>query len=228
MNTHYTYLILDVASVLFPFILSFDKKVAFYKTWKFLFPSLLISALFFIVWDELFTQQGVWNFNPDYITGIRIGHLPIEEILFFVCVPYSCIFIYEVCKAYIPKAILVNASSIITWGFIALCLLLCLLFYNKTYTIVNAGICLGLLLITNYFLPKKELGKFYLAYFISLIPFLICNGLLTSLPVVVYNNEENMQLRIFTIPAEDTIYCLSLILSPTLLMEFFKSRRKLL
>ncbi len=218
MNSHYTYLLLDFASVLFPFLLSFDKKVAFYKTWKFLFPAILINALFFIVWDELFTQQGVWSFNPDYITGIYLGHLPIEEILFFVCVPYSCVFIYEVCKAYISTIIFESIAPKITIGLFVFCFVLSIIYYDKTYTIVNALICCALLIITHFFFPKQLLGKFYLAYAISLIPFLICNGILTSLPVVLYNNAENMNIRIFTIPFEDSIYCLSLI------MKFFKSR----
>ena len=84
MNSHYTYLVLDIASVLFPLALSFDKKVAFYKLWKYLFPAMVISGAFFILWDVLFTAQGVWGFNPKYITGINVFNLPIEEVLFFV------------------------------------------------------------------------------------------------------------------------------------------------
>ena len=224
MNSHYTYLFLDITSILFPLLLSFDKKVAFYKTWKFLFPAILINALFFIVWDELFTQKAVWDFNPKYITGIYLGHLPIEEILFFVCVPYSCVFIYEVCKAYISKNILQSISSKITIALFLFCFALSILYYNKTYTIVNALICCVLLVLTHFFFPKQLLGKFYLAYIISLVPFLICNGILTSLPIVLYNNAENMNIRIFTIPFEDSIYCLSLLLLPILIMKFIRSK----
>lgn len=226
MNKHYTYLALDIASVLFPFILSFDKKVAFYKTWKYLFPSILISALFFILWDELFTQQGVWGFNSEYITGFKLGNLPIEEILFFVCVPYSCIFIYEVCKAYITKDVLTKSSNVITWLLMLLCVMLCLLYFDKIYTIVNAGICLILLIVAKYYFYKKDLGKFYLSYLISLIPFLLCNGILTALPIVTYNDAENMGIRIFTIPFEDSIYCLSLLILPALLMQYFEKKYK--
>jgi lycopene cyclase domain-containing protein len=47
-----------------PLALSFDKKVAFYKSWKFLFPAVILPALFYIVWDMYFTANGVWQFNP--------------------------------------------------------------------------------------------------------------------------------------------------------------------
>ena len=105
------------------------------------------------------------------------------------------------------------------------CLIVCLIFYNKTYTIVNAGICLLLLIFATFIYKFKNLGRFYFAYLVSLVPFLICNGILTALPVVTYNNNENMNIRLYTIPVEDILYCLSLLLSTVLLMDYFKNRQ---
>lgn len=224
MSTHYTYLLLDFISVLFPFLLSFDKKVAFYKSWKYLFPSMFITGAFFILWDILFTAKGVWGFNPEYITGIHLFNLPIEEVLFFICVPYSCVFIYAVLCAYVKRDV-IGCAKPISFVIIIISLVLSIVYFDRTYTIVNAGICCFLVLFAAYIYKFKDLGRFYLAYFISLIPFLICNGLLTSLPIVTYNNEENMAIRIQTIPVEDVFYCLSLILSSVLLMDFFKNRK---
>ena len=73
-----------------------NKKIAFYKNWPFLLPSILLVALFFICWDEWFTKMGIWGFNPKYIQGIYGGHLPLEEILFFIVIPYNCLFVHEV------------------------------------------------------------------------------------------------------------------------------------
>ncbi len=224
MNSHYTYLVLDIASVLFPLALSFDKKVAFYKLWKYLFPAMIISGSFFIGWDVLFTAQGVWGFNPEYITGIYVFNLPIEEVLFFVCVPYSCVFIYEVFNAYFSRDVLGTCGTRISILLSVLSLVTCVLFYDKTYTIVNTGICLALVLFATFIYKFRNLGRFYLAYFVSLIPFLICNGILTALPIVIYNNDENMAIRLFTIPLEDVFYCLSLLFSTVLLMDYFKEK----
>ncbi len=224
MNSHYTYLVLDITSVLFPLALSFDKKVAFYKLWKYLFPAMFISGIFFILWDVLFTAQGVWSFNPEYITGINVFNLPIEEVLFFICVPYSCVFIYEVFNAYVKRDVLGTCGTRISILISVLSLMTCILFYDKTYTIVNAGICLALVLFATFIYKFRNLGRFYLAYFVSLIPFLICNGILTALPIVMYNDDENMAIRLFTIPLEDVFYCLSLLLSTVLLMDYFKEK----
>ena len=222
-TTHHTYLLLDIICVLFPFLLSFDKKVAFYKTWKYLFPAIAINGAFFILWDILFTANGVWGFNEKYITGIYVFNLPIEEVLFFISVPYSCVFIYEVLKAYVNRDILgcvkmINAIVIIST------ITLCFIYYDRTYTIVNAGICFCLVLFASLVYKFKDLGRFYLAYFVSLIPFLICNGILTALPIVTYNNEENMAIRLYTIPVEDIFYCLSMLLGTILLMDYFKNK----
>lgn len=221
MDTHYTYLILNLACIFFPFILSFDKKIAYYKLWKPLFIGILISAAFFIIWDILFTKLGVWSFNPTYIIGIYIFNLPIEEILFFITVPYACIFIYEVVNGYTKRDV-IGCGKPYSIVISVICLVLIILFHDKTYTLVNASICLIMLLYAAFIYKSQNLGRFFLAYFISLIPFLICNGLLTALPVVIYNNNENMNLRLFTIPLEDTLYGLSLMLIPILIMDYFK------
>lgn len=221
MDTHYTYLILNLACIFFPFILSFDKKIAYYKLWKPLFIGMLISAAFFIIWDILFTKLGVWSFNPTYIIGIYIFNLPIEEILFFITVPYACIFIYEVVNGYTKRDV-IGCGKPYSVVISVICLVLIILFHDKTYTLVNASICLIMLLYAAFIYKSQNLGRFFLAYFISLIPFLICNGLLTALPVVIYNNNENMNLRLFTIPLEDTLYGLSLMLIPILIMDYFK------
>ncbi len=77
------YLYIDILVILFPFLLSFDKKVAYYKKWKYLFPAILLSGAFFVAWDMLFTHLQVWSFNPAFLLGIKLGNLPLEEVLFF-------------------------------------------------------------------------------------------------------------------------------------------------
>jgi lycopene cyclase domain-containing protein len=55
-------------------------------------------------------------------------------------------------------------------------------------------------------------NAFLVSYLIILIPFLIINGLLTAIPVVLYNDHENLATRIYTIPVEDVFYGMLLIM----------------
>lgn len=226
MNPHYAYLLLNLLSVLFPFLLSFDKKVAFYKHWRYMFPAIIITGVFFVGWDMLFTAKGIWSFNPGYILGIYIYNLPLEEVLFFLCVPYSCVFIYEVMNAYVSRDVLGGCGKRLGILISLLSLATCILYYDKTYTLVNAGICFALVFLATFIYKFRNLGRFYLAFFVSLIPFLICDGLITGLPIVLYNDTENMAIRLYSIPLEDVFYCLSLLLMTILLMDFFKSRKE--
>lgn len=224
MNHQYAYLWINILSVVFPLLLSFDKKVAFYKHWKNLLPAMLIVGFFFVLWDMLFTATGVWKFNEKYILGIYIFNLPIEEVLFFITVPYACAFIYEVLNAYIQRELL-GCGLRLSLVFMVLCLITCVIYYDRIYTVVNAGVCFFLILFTRFIYRMKNMGRFYLAYFVSLLPFLLVNGLITGLPIVEYNDDENMGLRIITIPVEDVFYCLSLLLGTVLVMDYLKNRK---
>ncbi|MFZ4769429.1 MAG: lycopene cyclase domain-containing protein [Ferruginibacter sp.] len=209
MNSHYTYFIILAASLAGPLALSFDKKVAFFKKWKFLFPAMILPALFYIVWDSLFTSLGVWSFNPNYVTGIHILNLPLEEVLFFFVVPYCCMFIYECIVCYFPSITNGVAADVFLKLISALLLIIGVFFYHRYYT--ASTFILFALFPGAFYLFKKHIPRFKTIYFllsfaIILIPFLLVNGFLTAIPVVLYNDAENLGFRIYTIPFEDTFY----------------------
>ena len=211
MDKHYTYLLINFLTVLFPVILSFDKKVSFYKNWKYIFPGLLITGALFLVWDYIFTLYDVWSFNPDYVVGLYLLNLPLEEILFFVTVPFACLFIYECLNYYVQRDLLKNASTAISISLFVLSGVMLLMHHNRVYTLITFAL---LFIFSGWMLLKRPayISRFYLAYFVSLIPFYIVNGLLTSIPVVMYNDAQNTGVRVGTIPLEDHFYMLALLL----------------
>jgi lycopene cyclase domain-containing protein len=54
----------------------------------------------------------------------------------------------------------------------------------------------------------------------------VVNGVLTGLPVVIYNNMENSGIRIGTIPVEDFLYNAILLAMNIGLYEWFKLKYK--
>lgn len=224
----YLYLLLNLSSLLIPFLFSFHPKIQFYKYWKSLFPSILITMSVFIPWDIIFTQQGFWGFNTTYFLGIELFKLPIEEWLFFICIPYACVFTHYALLHYFPNTIFsVKHTKLISWLLIIVLFIGVIFSYNKWYTLINFSYAI-LLLILIYNLNFKLLQEYYFTFIIMLIPFFIVNGILTGSfidnEVVWYNNSENLNIRLFTIPIEDTIYALTLILSNLFLMKVFQKK----
>jgi lycopene cyclase domain-containing protein len=222
----YTYLLINFLTVLFPVMLSFDRRVQFYKSWKFILPGIAITGMMFLFWDVLFTIRGVWYFNSSYVTGLTFFHLPAEEILFFITVPFACLFIYACLNYYVKWNISARLATIIS-GLICLSAILLLIpHYNKLYTLVTLSLVLFLVILFQYGFKANWLGRFYRTYFISLIPFYIVNGLLTSIPVVIYNNAQNMDRRIGTIPVEDHFYLMAMLLMNIGLFEYFRPKHQ--
>lgn len=209
------YLLLDGATVLFPLLLSFDKKVAYVKQWKDVLLAAAIVGIPFLVWDVLFTARGVWGFNPDYLVGWYVFNLPVEEVLFFLVVPFSCMFIYACVKAYIcgqylhPVNAVIYSLLLCYMGFIAWGALQNGGVYSRA-VIVSSGLTLILLVLF-----RRQTRFLPLAFVVSLVPFLLVNGILTgaatSEPIVWYNAAERLPFSMLTIPVEDVLYSFTLI-----------------
>ena len=221
----YTYLLINLLTVVFPVMLSFDKRVRFYKSWKYIWPGMAITGLVFLFWDVLFTLKGVWSFNPAYITGITFIKLPLEEILFFLTVPFACIFIYACLNHYVKRQMGIRFTRIVSNLLLMLSAVMLALYYNRLYTAITFWLLLILVAWLQYAIKVPWLSNFYRAYAVSLIPFYVVNGLLTALPVVMYNNAENTGFRVGTIPFEDHFYSMALLLMNIGFFEFFKARK---
>lgn len=226
MSEHYLYLSIDLFSLSVPLIASFYPKHSFFKTWQFLFPSLLIVALFFIGWDMYYTKVGVWGFNERYLTGIKVGNLPLEEVLFFFLIPYSSVFIYFTIPYLLPKHPFKKYGQEITITLFLFSLVMSISFYDLLYTIFTFGF---LSLFFGYILLKKiDFSNFYFSFLFVLPFFFLTNGVLTGsfIPdeVVWYNDSENLGFRIGTIPFEDIFYGMLLVGLNCLLYDRFRKR----
>jgi lycopene cyclase domain-containing protein len=201
-------------SVVGPFALSFDKKVNFISFWKPLLISIICVGIPFLIWDELFTQLEVWGFNPKYLFGIFLGHLPMEEVLFFLVVPYCCVFVHEVLKAYFPNVKLDVTAKI--FGIVMLVLSIVLVILNPTNYYTLSACSLTAIYISIALIRKINwFASFAFTYLVCLIPFLIVNGILTGSitaePIVWYSEKHIIGFRILTIPFEDLFYNFSLL-----------------
>ncbi len=168
----------------------------------------------------------MWGFNDKYLVGIYLYNLPLEEVLFFVTVPYACVFIYECLNVYIKQDFLQAGSLVATIILAIFIILVGLLHLRQLYTSVTF-LFLPVIMLVHYRLFRdKLLGRFYLAYLVHLVPFLLVNGVLTALPVVWYDNGHNLGIRLTTIPIEDTMYSMIMLLITITAYEYFRRHQK--
>ncbi|MFZ9430536.1 MAG: lycopene cyclase domain-containing protein [Bacteroidia bacterium] len=224
LQSHYTYIILIAFTISGPFLLSFDKKVAFYKEWKYFLLSMLPTSLAYIVWDIIATRTAVWQFNKAFLLGPFIGELPLEEYLFFVVVPYACLFIYACLKAYFPKINKPRWHNVYSAIVIVLCLVAQIIAPGHAYTWSTFGL-LGITFVTLQAIKfTHHLSYLMAAWAVALIPMAFVNGILTGNPVLIYDNAENLGIRIGTIPLEDFFYNLLYMTWMISLYEWYKIR----
>ena len=221
------YLLVDFFTVIIPLLFSFHPKIKFYKTWKSFFTSNIIVTAIFVSWDAFFTRLGVWHFNPRYITGVYFFNLPAEELLFFICIPFACVFTYYCLDQFYELSWKRSNENIFCLIFFLFLVITGFIFSERLYTSVTfistAFVCLFLQFIfkINWF------GKAVSIYTILLIPFFIVNGILTGTglaePVVVYNKDEMLGLRLLSIPIEDVFYGFEMILLNIYLYKIFQN-----
>lgn len=223
---NYYYLLLNIFTISVPLIRSFEPRVHYYKNFKGLFIGILITGAFFIIWDIIFTANGIWGFNSQYLTGIDIINLPLEEWLFFLTVPYASVFIYEVINYFLPKNSFNNYATAFAKALAFFLLGLAAIYYDQWYTFCTFLFTSLFLVFLIYIEKAKWLGNFFRSYLIVLVPFFMVNGILTGSfiegEIVWYNDQENLGIRLFTIPIEDSFYGMLLILMNTYFLEKFR------
>ena len=226
----YLYLWLNIGSFIIPFLFSFHPRLRFYRKWKQLFSGILIMMAIFIPWDIFFTHYGIWGFNPDYLIGIDILGIPLEEWLFFICIPYACIFTHYALLELFPRFYFGKYTTATVYITIVTTLIILLwYYYDIWYTLVN--FCFGLFILALVQSKRSQLlPSFFATYMVILIPFFIVNGILTGTgieeQVVWYNNAENLGIRLKTIPVEDLIYNLGMLLTVLFISEVISEKKE--
>lgn len=226
----WTYFILLGLSLLYPLAQSFEKRIYMHRKFWFILPGILITGAIYLAWDAWFTQAGIWGFNHNFTRDLYLLGLPLEEWLFFLVVPYACLFLFEVLRYFVKRFYYPKASRIVIYILLLILVGSIPFILDRTYTLVTFSFTALMLLLQ---LVQKTYNTwfsgFLIAYLIALLPFMVVNGILTSLPVVWYNNAENLGIRIYTVPLDDFVYLMGLLLPAVniyqLLLHRFASPR---
>ena len=219
----FTYLLINVFIIAVPLALTFDKRTAYYRQIPAVGFSTAVVSACYLIWDVLVTAHGEWSFNGKYLTGVHLLNIPLEEVLFFITVPYSCLFIYEV-VLYASKDRFYKMSTPILITAIVLLAAASLALRDQGYTSKALASCSFFLAVAYWWdRPLLTSRRYWTWLAICYIPFLLVNSVLTALPVVQYNPAAIFGLRVFTIPVEDFFYNYAML---SFYLLFYRMRRK--
>ena len=138
---------------------SYHPKIKFHKNHRALFTAIISSGLVFILWDVLFTKKEVWGFSDSFTLGFSLFGLPIEEWLFFICIPYASLFLhFQLYKFNWLNPFLISNKTLkwITYILSVVVFAIGVLNYDKLYTFVDS-IVFVLVLFTAYTFYRNEL-----------------------------------------------------------------------
>jgi lycopene cyclase domain-containing protein len=194
-------------------IISFITPISRYRRYGPLLISIAIVDPFYIIWDQLAVIYGTWSFNSAEVTGIYFFHLPIEEVAFFLVVPFSTILIYEAVNSHIHGKFKEGTTSAIAMVFFSILIIFGIFNINRSYTSVASFFAAGSIAIgtalDRTLMSSKSLW-IYMA--VSYIPFVFFDHLMVTLPVFTYGINAIIGIRILSIPLEEFEYVFSLLL----------------
>lgn len=221
--TAFTYSLILFFTVIICFIASFDRRLLFSHYFGVFIKAAVIVAVPFIIWDIIFTARGVWWFDTDYTLGLVIAGLPLEEWLFFIFIPFSCIFTYYCIDKFFELKWLEGFNNLIVFVTVIVCSVMALLHYDKIYTFATAIATIATLIYLHFIARAPWIGKASLVFTLLMLGFFPVNGVLTGTglesPIVNYNPGDFLGIRMGTIPVEDAVYGYSQFL---LVLYFFK------
>ncbi|MGQ8870408.1 lycopene cyclase domain-containing protein [Myroides sp. TSA_177.3] len=218
-----TYSTILFLTVIICFVASFDSRIQFNKQFLHFFKASALVSVPFILWDIWFTHLGVWWFNTNYTIGVSIAGLPLEEMLFFIFIPFSCIFTYFVIDKYYQLDLLKSFNNLLVFTSIIILIVVGLLNINKIYTITTCLVSVATLFYLHFIVKSQWISKASFVYTLLMLGFFPVNGVLTGTglenPIVNYNPKDFLGIRMFTIPVEDMVYGYTQFL---LIIYFFK------
>lgn len=225
----YSYLLILFLSVIVCFVASFHRRIRFDKHIGTFLLSATIVAIPFLAWDVWFTHKGIWWFNMGYTLSVNLGGLPLEEWLFFICIPFACVFTYFCIEKFFDLKWTEAFNNMIVFVGLVICGAAILLFSTKAYTLLTSVVTLAVLMYLHFIAKKEWIGSATFIYILLLPGFFAVNGPLTGLgmdeAIVNYNSSEMIGKRILTIPVEDAFYGFSLFLLNIHFFKLFQEKR---
>lgn len=218
------FLLLFVAFV--PLLFGSGNRSRIFPKLKYFIPAIIFTGAVFLLWDDRFTQIGIWSYNPEYLSGKQILNLPWEKWLYYVVISWVSLFVYEWVKLRFSNFKRPNIAVALSLVFLVAFGLIAFFSRGKIYTFFTfflLTIYFGYTLFRNRF--KSHLTDFYVTYLVLIIPFFMLSVILVKLPVISYNSEYSLQFHLLEVPVEHLVGFFLLLFINITISEYLTERR---
>lgn len=218
------YLLFDLLILAGPLALSLMPRHDFRARARSIAIATLAVAVPFVFWDSAVAGSHWW-FDARYTVGLELFGLPIEEVLFFVAVPYACAFSWETLLSG-GKARATLSSWVYAVPVLSLVAGLALLVGGGPGYTGLTLVALGLAGALDHILGTGLLRMRRYYAFAGLVTLFtgVFNSYLTWRPVVHYGEVHQLGIRVGTIPIEDFGYGLALCTATVTVFQWHQVR----
>lgn len=223
---NYWYLLILFVLAGLTLFLFIKKSIVFIMELKYMLPAIIFSGTIFIMLKIRFLQSGFISFNENFLMHKNILNLPIEEWLFLLVISFFAFSVYILVNVKFEKFNKPNLFYVVS------ILLLMGFAYEAWYSrqklipffvFFLLSIYFGYTLFRNRF--KPHLTKFYISYFIVVIPFFLIKIFLNTLPVILYNNDFTLGIRLISVPVEEFANLFLLMLINITIFEYLRDNQ---
>jgi len=220
---NYWYLLILLVLAGLTLFLFIKKSIVFIMEFKYMLPAVIFSGTIFIMLNIRFLQAGIISYNENFLIGKNILNLPLEEWLFLLVISLFAFSVYILVNVKFEKFEKPNLFYIIS------ILLLVGFAYEAWFSrqklvpffmFFLLAIYFGYTLLRKRF--KPHLTKFYISYFIVVVPFFLIKILLNILPVILYNNDFTLGIRLIGVPVEQFANLFLLMLINITIFEYLR------
>lgn len=188
------------------------------------FTSIAIAGLFNVLLSYLFVVSGILMFDSNYLSGIVVMGIPIEQILLCLMLPYSFLLLY--CHLNQNQDLKKTDKYSLSISNVLMGLSIAMIFfaYSKGLTVITFSLMLLSLFYVEYKNPIRFMSQFYRSYLFALIFFLILFVPIHYFSIYNYPLSQTIALKIAFIPFESYFSFLTMGLLTVYVYEFAKRR----
>jgi hypothetical protein len=216
------YFLLLAAIFVISIILNLLAKTGY--LWKPILISVFGAGVVFTTLALLIKRLGVVSYDLSHFIGDDGAGIPYEIILSSFLFPYTGISIYNFLNKRYPAQTYEKYSLALSNVLMGLCIAMIFFAYSKWYPLIVFSVMLISLFLVEYKNKIRFMYRFYRAYLVSLIAFLLVSVPFHITNYIKYLEVHTVKFNLLYVPFESYFYFFSQVLISILLFEIFKKK----